>query len=118
VLDTAGSFPAVREGAPVTNPDEYSHLIVADTHPLPSLDEVEDYPEEVLRRDVADHALCGWNLPHKYFSRIMWTEEHKMAGWQRPHDVCPDCWRAVVDRKLDPATLCLVPSAGWDWGTI
>jgi hypothetical protein len=97
--------------------EDHHHLIVADTHPLPSLDDVDDYVEEVLRRDVADHVLCGWKLPHKYFSRILWSEEHNMAGWQGPHDVCPDCVRVSVERGLDPSTLALTPSASWDWDT-
>jgi hypothetical protein len=100
-----------------TSPEDCVHLIVADTHPLPSLDEVKDYAEEVLRRDVADHVLCGWKLPNKYFSRIMWSEEHEMAGWQGPKDVCPACLRVVIDEQLDPSTLCITPPASWDWDT-
>lgn len=67
-----------------------------------------DYVEEILKRDVADHALFRWRLPHKFFSRIMWTQED-IPGWQRPSDVCPDCLQAVIDGRIDRATLCRVP---------
>jgi hypothetical protein len=97
------------------DPDDYYHLTVADTRPLPPLDEVTDYAEEILRRDVADQELCGWRLPNKYFSRILWSDEHEIPGWQGPRDICPGCLRAVVERQLEPAVLCVVPSASWDW---
>jgi hypothetical protein len=102
----------------MADPDDYCHLVVADTHPLPPLSEVTSYPEEILRRDVADEALCGWRLPHKYFSRILWSDEHEIPGWQGPRDICPDCLQAVVERRLQPGTLCLVPPGSWDnWDT-
>lgn len=97
--------------------DDYSHLIVADTRRVPP-DEFEDYCEEVLRREVEDRALCGWELPGKYFSRIMWREQAERAPSRQsqPADVCPGCLQAVVDQHLDPDTLCLTPAASWgDW---
>lgn len=95
---------------PPTDPDDFEHLIVADTRPLPSLDEVKHYYDEVLRRDVADEALCGWTLPGKHFSRLIWSE-------YPAHDVCEKCLQVVIDKQLDSADLCVVPSANWDWET-
>ena len=89
-----------------------SHLVVADTRPLPSLDEVNDYWDEVLRRDVADHALCGWKLPGKHFSRLMFGQPR--LGQQEPDQICPACVDVTVERDLEPERLCLVPSESWD----
>ena len=93
------------------NPDD-SHLIVADTRALPALDEVKDYWDEVLRRDVADHALCGWKLPGKHFSRLMFGEP-RPGQWQ-PDQICPACVDVVVEQGLEPEKLCLVPPESWD----
>lgn len=92
---------------PASNPEDFEHLIVADSGPLPRLGETEDRERDVLTRDVADQALCGWTLPGKRFSRIMWSD--------RPgSDICPDCVQAVIDRNLDRAALAVTPPECWD----
>ena len=95
----------------MTDPDD-SHLLVADTRPLPSPDEVKDYWDEVLRRDVADQALCGWKLPGKHFSRLMFGVE-RPGQWQ-PDQICQGCVDAILEYDLEPEKLCLVPPESWD----
>lgn len=95
----------------VLDPDD-THLIVADTRPLPSLEEVENYVDEVLRRDVADQALCGWKLPGKHFSRLIYTEE-RPSQWE-PDQICSECIDVMLEYEIAPERLCLVPPESWD----
>ena len=67
-----------------------------------------------MHRDVADCALCGWKLPHKYFSRILWGKEHEIPGWQGPHEMCPKCVQTAIKYDLNAMRLCMTPAASWD----
>ena len=93
------------------DPDD-KHLILADERSLPELDAVADYWDEVLRRDVADQALCGWRLPGKHFSRLILGRER--PGQRGPDQVCERCAAVAAEYDLPPERLALVPPASWD----
>lgn len=95
-------------------PEDDSHLVVADTRPLPSLDEVKDYWDEVLRRDVADQALCGWKLPGKHFSRMSMFQEERPGTKLMPDQICRRCIEVMLEYDLEPERVCLVPPESWD----
>ena len=46
------------------------------------------------------NALCGWKLPGKHFSRLIFGE--KRPGQQEPDQVCRDCVDVMVEYDLKP----------------